>query len=316
MRLSLAWALVGILIVGCAAPGASSEVSELPAAATATAEATLAPSVAPTGLILPTTEPTGPSWTPRPQEPLLLNSAVSVVVDRLNVREKPTVDSKSLGVVARGDFLLVDVYGPFSHDGYTWYPAVFVASAGEPPVVGVDLSESDGVRGWIAVAKGTVNYVQQLRPRCPAAIDTASMQSMLGSERLACFGSNTIELTGTFGCGGCGGSRPGSYLPIWLASELIYSFLSVYPIGDGNGRFVIYFPPTLEQPALGAVILVRGHFDDPAASTCEISIPDPLNPEGENLVSLDSAAAHLVCAQRFVVENLEVLGTDPGFKIG
>jgi hypothetical protein len=314
MRSSLAWALLAVVLAGCATPGGASPsaVTALASGAVETPGAT----VAPTGPILPSTEPSGPSWTPRPLEPLLLNSVVSVLVDRLNVREKPTVDSKSLGVVVRGDFLLVNVYGPFSHDGYTWYPAVFLAPAGEPPVVGVDLSQSDGVRGWIAVAKGTVNYVQQLRPRCPTTIDTASMQTMLGSERLACFGSNTIELTGTFGCGGCGGARPGSYEPVWLASELIYSFLSVYPIGDRTGPFVIYFPPSVEQPALGAVIRVRGHFDDPAARTCEISIPDPLNPEGENLVSLDSAPAHLVCAQRFVVEDLEVLGTDPGFRLG
>jgi hypothetical protein len=317
MRISPAWALVGILIVGCAAPAASSEVSEPPSAATATAEATLAPSVAPTGLILPTTEPTGPSWTPRPQEPLLLNSAVSVVVDRLNMREQPTVDSKSLGVVERGDFLLIWDFGPFSNDGYAWYHAVFLAKAGEPPSLGVDLRHSDGIQGWIAVAKGSTKYVKQLGPRCPAAIDLSSLRFMLGSELLACFGSNTIELTGTFGCGGCGGTTPGSYEPIWLAHPMNYNYLSVYPIGDRTDQFVLHFPPSgPDAPPVASVIRVRGHFDDAAAATCQISVMDPLHPDPEHLVTIPSDAAQLVCAQQFVVETLEVLGTDPGFVFG
>jgi hypothetical protein len=319
MRRPLAWALASFLIVGCSEPAGT---SPSPPTATGSSGASAVPAspettTEPTGPILPTTGPTGPSWTPRPAEALLLNSAVYVLVDKLNVREKPTVDSKSLGVVARGDFLLVDVYGPFSHDGYTWYPAVFVASAGEPPVVGVDLSRSDGIRGWIAVAKGTLNYVQQLRPRCPATIDTASMQSMLGSELLACFGSNTIELTGTFGCGGCGGTTPGSYEPIWLAHPMNYNYLSVYPVGDRLGQFVLHFPPTMgEAPVAGSVIRVRGHFDDAAAATCQISVIDPLHPDPEHLVTIPSEAAQLVCAQQFVVEAVEVLGIDPGFVLG
>jgi hypothetical protein len=316
MRISLAWALVGILIVGCAAPAASSEVSE-PSAATATAEATLASSVAPTGPILQTTEPTGPSWTPRPAEPLLLNSAVYVVVDRLNVRERPTVDAKSLGVVERGDFLLIEGYGPFSHDGYAWYHAVFLAKAGEPPSLGVDLRHSDGIRGWIAVAKGSTKFVKELGPRCPAAIDVSSLGFMLGSELLACFGSNAIELTGTFGCGGCGGSTPESYEPIWLAHPMNYNFLSAYPIGDTIDQVVLHFPPSgPEAPPAASVIRVRGHFDDAVAATCQISVMDPLHPDPEHLVTIPSEAAQLVCAQQFVVETVEVLGTDPNFVFG
>jgi hypothetical protein len=324
MRSSLAWALVAVVLAGCAAPAggspsagnaiASSQAPPLPASG---AVETPGATVAPTGPTLPTTEPTGPSWTPRPAEPLLLNSAVSVVVDRLNLRDQPTIDSKSLGVAERGDFLLIWDFGPFSNDGYAWYHAVFLAKAGEPPSLGVDLRHSDGIQGWIAAAKGSTKYVKQLGPRCPAAIDVSSLGSMLGSELLACFGSNTIELTGTYGCGGCGGARLGIYEPVWLAHPLNAGFLSVYPVGERLGAFLLHFPPTTAQePAAGSVIRVRGHFDDAAARTCEISIGDPLHPEGESLVPLDSAAAQLVCAQQFVVEDLVVLGTDPGFQLG
>jgi hypothetical protein len=43
---------------------------------------------------------------------------------------------------------------------------------------------------------------------------------------------------------------------------------------------------------------------------------DPLRPDGEHLVEVPGAAAHLVCAQQFVVESVDVLGTDPGFVFG
>src|SRR6185312_5696385 len=140
MRTSLALALACVLFAGCAAPAGSS--SSPPPAAVSSAESAAPSSIdagpsetateppAPTGPLLPTTEPTGPSWTPRPAEKLLLDSAVYAVVDKLNVRQRPTVSAKSLGLVHRGDFLLIDGYGPFSHDGYSWYPAVFLALAG------------------------------------------------------------------------------------------------------------------------------------------------------------------------------------------
>ena len=330
MRTSLALALAGFLINACAAPAGTSP-SPPPAAASSTASESPsltmpagpdtsteppAATTAPTGPLLPTTEPTGPSWTPRPAEALLLDSAVYVVVDRLNVRDRPTVDGKSLGIVERGDFLVIDGFGPFSHDGYAWYPAVLLAKAGEPPSVGVDLRGSDGVSGWIAVAKGSTKYVRQLRPRCPSAIDVGSLRTMLGSELLACFGSNALELTGTFGCGGCGGARLGSFEPGWLAYPSNYP-LAVYPISDGAGGFGIRLPPgSTEAPPDGSVVRVRGHFDDPASATCSISVPDPLHPNAETLVAIPSEAARLLCAHQFVVEELEVLGTDPGFQLG
>jgi hypothetical protein len=269
----------------------------------------------PTGPVLPSAEPTGASWTPRPAEALLGDSLVSVVVDRLNLREKPTVDSESLGVVEKGDFLWIDS-SPFSHDGYSWYHAALVAPAGEPPGVGDKILGHDK-NGWIAVAKADSRYVKAFPPRCPATIDVSSVQSMLGSEKLACFGSNTIELTGTFGCGGCGGTGPGSYDPAWLVGPFNPFLLGPNPINGGSGSFGLRFAPAGPgAPTSGSVIRVRGHFDDPASATCAISVVDPLHPNGQNLVAIPSEAAQLYCAQQFVGESVEVLGTDPTFLLG
>lgn len=331
MRRSLAWALAGLLVAACAAPvaptsspgpGGPSNAPSAPPSSESVA-ATVMPTVepatpAPTGPVLPTTEPTGPSWTPRPAERLLLDSLVYVQVDRLNVREMPTVNAKILDVVEQGDFLRIADYGPFSHDGYTWYWTVFLAKAGEPPVSStVNVRDSDGVRGWIAVGQGDASYVKRLKPRCPPVIDLASIEHMLGSELLACFGGNSIELVGTFGCSGCGGARPGTFEPDWLANPLNFSFLTEYPVTDRLGPFVLHFPPSgPAAPPVASVIRVRGHFDDAAAETCTISVIDPLKPFGDDLIEISAAAAHLACAQQFVVESVEVLGTDPGFIFG
>jgi hypothetical protein len=312
LRTLLVWILAGI-VAACGAAAPSSPA----ATAGKSASASQPPASAASASVGPTVAPTGPSWTARPAEALLGDSLVYVTVDRLNMRAKPTVDSKSVGVAEKGDFLLLDPYGPFMNDGYTWYRATFVAQAGEPPVFGVNLRGPLGITGWVAVAKADSPYVERLRPRCPETIDTASMQYMLGSELLACFGSNTIELSGTFGCGGCGGTMFGSYDPLWLAYPSNPYVLAVYPISDEVGDFGLRFPPEgPDAPPAGSVIRVRGHFDDPVAATCAISVHDPLHPDEESLVPISSEAAHLVCAQEFVVESLDILGTDPGFTFG
>jgi hypothetical protein len=331
MRMPLPLAIAAFMIVGCAGQAAaptssasgtdprtaSAAPSSTPPASSLPTTEPIAATTAPAGPTIPATEATAPAWTPRPAEALLTGSGVYVLVDRLNVRARPTVDANAVGVVERGDFLLIDGEGPFFQDGYTWYHAVFLGPAGEPPSAGVDLRESDGIGGWIATSKGTTKYVKALGPRCPDAIDVANMRWMLGSEQLACFGSNTIELTGTFGCGGCGGARLGIFEPAWLAYPANYNYLATYPIRDEVGSFAVRFAPGgPEAPANGSVIRIRGHFDDPAAATCAISMVDPLHPNGETLVPIPSDAAHLYCAQQFVVETFEILGTDPGFSSG
>lgn len=317
-------ALLVLVLAACSSGPVASGPADTATAPTGTPPGATAPPIATeepgssvTGPVLPTTAPVGPDWTPRPVASILLNAAVSVLVDRLNVREMPAVKAKSLGIVEAGDFLVIDGYGPFANDGYSWYHAIFVGKAGSPPAVGVDLIHSDGMRGWIAVAKGSAPYVKQLQPRCPATIDLASVQYMLGAEALACFGSHTIELSGTFGCGGCGGAMVGSFEPAWLAYPLDSNPITVYPVGDNLGPFGIRFAPDgPAAPPAGSVVRVRGHFDDDAADTCVTRVVDPLRPDGEHLVPVPSAAAQLVCAQQFVVESIEVLGTDPGFVLG
>ena len=319
MPKALVWTLLAVLLAGCAGPATpSSPADESATPSTSPTGPAGGPTTAPSGTP-PAAEPTGPSWTLRPAEALLFGSAVRVIVDRLNVRAKPSVNSKGVGVVTPDNVLVIDSYGPFTNDGYTWQHGMVVSKNGTLPSLSQDLDQPDALRGWIAVAKGSAKYVKQLKPRCPATIDLPGIQNMLGSELLACFGSNSIELTGTFGCGGCGGYAPGSWEPDWLANVFKPNLLSIYPVEGGQllVALVLHFPPGgVEAPAVASVIRVRGHFDDPAARTCRFSGVDPLRPDGDQLVPIDDATAELICSQKFVVESYEVLGTDPGFPLG
>lgn len=322
MRAPAAVLAILALVVAACGPGASvPPASSPPGSAASTASAaplsTGDPGSSSVGSTPPSSAPIMPTWTPLPVESVLVNAAVTVLVDRLNMRETPALKAKSLGIVEVGDFLLIREDGPFVSEGYSWYQATFLGKAGEPPVLGVDLAHTDGLSGWIAAAKGSAPYVRQLNPRCPPTIELASVEYMLGAELLACFGSNTIELSGTFGCSGCGGAAAGTFEPAWLAYPLNGNFITHYPVGDGLGPFAVRFAPAGPvAPPPGSVVRVRGHFNDPAAETCRISVIDPLRPTGDHFVDVSTAAARLVCAQQFVVESVDVLGTDPGFVFG
>jgi len=161
--------------------------------------------------------------------------------------------------------------------------------------------------GWVADGDDTEAYIQLVDPRCtPRPVSLATLEAMQPWEQLACFGPEQITLEGTFGCSGCAASVPGTFEPGWLAHPMNFGFLSVDPnarIGPFAMRFAPSGPP---PPAVGQIVRVVGHFDDPAAGSCTIS-------PGEPPVPLDPLATGLYCREQFVVESFEVTGTDPDF---
>ena len=324
-------AVLVVVLAGCAAPGSSgsspspdgSAPTTLGPTPSSVTDATNAPSADPTiGPILSTIAPAGPSWTPRPAESALVGAAVRPTVAELNVREVPSISSKSLGIVTPDEVLVVRGLQSFEVDGYTWVRATVVSAIGRLPELPDMLpGEGEPLAGWIAIARGATTYVERLAPRCPSAIDLWTIAAMLDSELLACFGDETIVLEAVFGCGGCGGYAPGSMEPAWLAHPygLTFGILSVAPLTrDRWAALVGHAPPEgPTAPPVGSIIRVRGHFDDARAGECRITLPMPWdrsdNPE---LFPVAQANATLYCRQRFVVESYEILGTDPDFPYG
>jgi hypothetical protein len=219
------------------------------------------------------------------------------MVDNLRIRDTPSLSGKIL--IALDKWSRVDVgsnptsLGPVTADGYDWYPVLYQASTGE-------------TSGWAAAGDPKTPFLATLKPRCggPGTLILTEY------EQLACHGSGSVTIEGTYGCGGCGGFAAGTFEPAWLANPVDGSYTLRAKPGQGIGQIDMHKAPDagIELPAEGAILRVTGHFADDAASTCFIA---PL--QGEVPVPADERATLLYCRERFVIDSFEQIGTDPDF---
>jgi hypothetical protein len=262
----------------------------------------------------------GGGWAKNPPQPVLLNRAVRVVVAELNMRERPTTSAKRVWTMSRDLVLGVNYYPPVRADGYTWYFGTTLRSEEGhlPPLPENPHAVIDPIGGWFAAGKGSIEYVEPIPPRCPAVVelpnlgvsevDLRNLGVMLAQERLSCFEDFPIEFEGTYGCPGCTPELFGDFRPRWLADPNIVNF-----VGDPNGfGILLRFPREgTGPPTDGSIIRVRGHFDDPAASSCELAFVEPW---GDMVPApAPSSFAEHWCRQMFVVDRYDVIGTDPAF---
>jgi hypothetical protein len=309
-RLTVLAALTAILLVGCqggttgsaspsASPSGSSAASQ---AASPSAEASAPPE---------SNETIERSTTDGilPPESLAL-----VMVDNLRVRGEPSLAGPILHSFDTGTRITVvgnpSFLGPVVADGYDWYLVVHRTDENDP---------STEILGWAAAGDPATPFLATLKPRCDRPADVL----LTAYEQLACYGDAPLTLEGTYGCGGCGGFAPGTFEPGWLANPISppFSVLTAKP-GKGIGRIDIHVPPELlanffEYPVEGSIIRVVGHFDDPAATTCQIIPGDQVTPGGVGPgVPADSRAAIMYCRERFVVDSYVPIGTDPSYPGG
>ncbi len=279
---------VAFVIAGCSAPAAlhsdgssptqaaaPSTTASTNASATATPPATAGQSQAfeaPAGVLPPA-------------------SRAVVLVDALHVREEPGLSAPVVATVAAGAVVSVFGWHKAEADGSAWYEVGFQAQ-----------------HGWAATGAGGEQYLEIVPPRCPgAAPDLAGLTSLTAWERLACFGDRPQTVTGTYGCGGCGGTAAGTYEPTWLVAGVNVDFLWVK--WRAGGALPLHLAPDsgLAFPPEGSIVRTTGHFNDPASTTCVIS---------GTLFVVDPEAAVLFCREAFVVDAFEVTGTDTNFTPG
>ena len=172
------------------------------------------------------------------------------------------------------------------------------------------------VQGWFAAMRGSTAYVERLRPRCPDIVDLKNVGGMVPAEHLACFGTQSIEFEGTYGCPPCNPIPYGDFEPKWLADPAVYNLVSEVGGRMQGSSLTVRFPPDGPgPPADGSIIRVRGHFDDPAAGDCSIRWPDPwaafLESDPREFDPAPAAVARHWCRQMFVVEHYDTIGTDP-----
>jgi hypothetical protein len=311
----IAVAALAVMFAGCgAAPDSGYGGASASAAVSATSETSIGGSPTPPESMAAATEP---AWSPLPPDRMLLGAAVRIAVPELNLREGPRLSAPKLDVLTPNDVLWLGISapqgGPIEADGYTWYHGIAISNdSALPPLPQMLIGEGDAPQGWVAVGKGDSAYVTRLAPRCPSSPDFASVSFQLPAERLECFGSRPIVLEGTLGCDGCA-PLPDGYEPVWLADPETGGLLSAN-VGETRGKLHLrYAPDGPTPPAAGSIVRVTGHFDDPAAQTCRMSVSPLFGMGAASAVPLDPAVAILICRQEFVVDAFQVLGMDPSF---
>jgi len=296
-------------------PSASASLSALPSTSASTAPSA---SASASGTASAAPAPSGPPPVVAPPDGLIPpGSIVRVTTDGLRMREEPSTASALVDNLPVDQLLLLGLtdpapldWGPVSAEGFEWYPVARLGNSTVlPPLSGGPLRPATP-DGWVAAGDETEAYIQLVEPRCPARpVSLVTIEAMEPWEHLACFGSEQITLEGTYGCGACGGVFLGSFEPSWLANPFEEAPLSV-DASTRLGPFKLRFPPGGPAfPNDGDIIRVVGHFDDPAAVGCTVSPGEPPEPR-------DARAAELHCRENFVVETIEVLGTDPNFPFG
>lgn len=296
--------MTGLVMAGCSAPAA--QESQIPSeSAAATPSVPASATGTPSSAALTPTAPSDPTATPAP--PLAFeapdgflppNSIVTVVVDQLQLRTEPGLAASVQGTALRGErFSLAGWFGPETRDGLDWYRL-------GPATVG-DLD------AWAAAGAGEDRYLELVPPSCPSGNPGLETLINMASawDRLACFGDRSLSLEGTFGCGICDGVMPGDFSPFWLTYPISASFLWA-DFQAGVGPLVVHADPDsgVELPAVGSIVRVTGHFSDPASTTCTISTFD-----GGRAVAVDPRTAELYCRENFVLDTVEVIGTDPAY---
>jgi hypothetical protein len=282
---------------GSAAASASASVSGSPAPGTSGGAAPSPVVAAPEGIIPP-------------------GSVARVLVDGLRIRHEPSTGSTLIDELPSSQLVAVGFapgagsWGPVDAGGFAWYPVRRLGDLTELPPLPGGVLELEGEFGWAAAGDEAGPYLELVPPRCPPRpVDLATVEAMQPWEQLACFGSEQITLEGAFGCGGCGGLVPGTFEPEWLAHPLNAQLISVDP-QTRIGPFALRFAPGgpgVPEPA--SIIRATGHFDDAEAAGCTVAPGDPPAP-------VNPQAAELYCREQFVVESIEVTGTDPDFPSG
>lgn len=296
--------------VASAAPTASSAESPW---ITSPPEPTLDPTDEPQPEPAETAEPARWAWAQDPPRPLLVESAVRVVVEELNVRARPSTTARRLGTVDEGN-VLVFRGPPVEADGYIWYRGFLAWSSIDhvPALPAPLLDVGDPLGGWIATSNGDVDYVVPIPTRCPAVVDIRNVVAMLPAERLACFGDQSIELEGTIGCHGCTIHIFGEFEPDWLTNpNRVHDLLWDDPL-EGRSLMLRFPPDGPTRPTDGEIIRVHGHFRDAAASDCSLSLAYYWA-DSSDIHPVGTGVARQLCRQEFVVEWYDVLGTDPRF---
>ena len=275
--------LLAVMLAGCGSASATNPTGAPASSATGTPSVSAA-----------STQVGTPSPTVNPAGALAPDGIAEVVTNDLVVRSLPEISGESIVDPVRlseGKFLFV-LDGPVTADGHDWYQV----APFDVPIS--DIADGSPRLGWVAAGGDGEEWIAPWAGDCPeASVD--ALRNKPGYLLVACFGDRELTLEGELG--DCDFIVPGTVSPDWLSSASCILYEDNYE-GDLFGPFAFHLLPEDFQvkDGSGQRVRVTGHFDHPAAQTCEhhpLDGEEPLPPE---LVVLGCRAA-------FVVTVIEIL---------
>jgi len=249
--------------------------------------------------VSPTSSPS--ASTPATAAAIPNRAIAEVVSDSINLRVAAGEASEALVTLERGRRLFI-IGEPTEASDLRWYRVA--------PFDDVETcDDSCGLIGFVAtpVSEAEDTWIEAVEVTCPSSPMTAEEIGALDAfEALHCYGRNEIEITGTLDLPLHGPISPYRYSPGWLTQDSLL-FMR-------NAWWITYRPHPdagLEAPERGDVVRATGHFEDPAATDCRVTVdPDFFGGEipDEFESTIVPARVILDCRAAFAWSEYEVIG--------
>jgi zinc ribbon protein len=284
----------GVLLAALLDGGPDSVAGDPSPSAGETASVTASSSAEPSDSAIPT-----PTVEPTPEPaPVIPNLGIAAVVtDGLTLRSQPNEGASAVRELGP-DWRLFVIGAPTEADDLRWYR---VATLPSPTC-----TEQCDLIGYVATPIQAIEdpWIQGVGVDCPISPMTNNdLGALAPLEALHCYGRNEIVVTGTIDDTIGGFEGPLAYSPEWLAHPF------APPYFRAAQGFSIGFRPhpdaDLDPPEAEDVVRVTGHYEDPAATTCRVTI-DPAFEGDENPPLPDPALVVLGCRATFVWTAYEV----------
>ena len=237
------------------------------------------------------------SPTPEPAAVIPNLGIARVVTDVVDLRSQPNDGSGVVTQLAMDRRLFI-IGEPTDADGVRWYRVATVADA--------SCQDPCDLIGYVATPVAaedpSLEAVAVDCPISPMSFDDLSALAPL--EALHCYGQNQIVVTGTVASPAGGYEGPFAYSPAWLAHPIAIPFLAT-----AQGASLGFRPhpdSDLEPPEGGDVVRVTGHYEDPAATSCRVTVDPAFADEEPDLP--DPALVVLTCRATFAWTDYEVTG--------
>jgi len=158
------------------------------------------------------------------------------------------------------------------------------------------------VLGWIAGTTAGRPLLAVVKPACPTGdLDVVDLLRLVAAERLACFGGTELTLGPVMVRVG-DPVMPVNGSPAWLADDSRWQLFGSDGPDGVEGSIRVHPAEGLGTLPTDTWVVVRGHFDDPAATSCERSLTGV---GWEGLIEEPPEVQVLRCRENLVISGFE-----------